>query len=594
MPLLNSEFRRGILIMNKQLTCSIGQYSDRGLKNTNQDCHGAVIPSEPQLSTKGIVVAIADGISSSDVSDVASQTAVKSFLEDYYCTSDTWTVKTAAIRVLCASNSWLYAQNHRQHEYRLNKDKGYVCTFSALIFKSNTAHLLHVGDAQVSLLEVSAARDKTEILTRQHRVSLSADKSYLARALGVTQSLEIDYSKIGLTLGDTFLLATDGVYDYLDNELICSIVDAYADDLNVAARMLVEEALSKGSDDNLTAQIVRVDSLPSGNPSEFLQRLNGLPFPPEINARSTFDGFQVIRSLHKSNRSHVLLAKELDSSQHVVIKLPSTEGRQDADYIERFLMEEWIANRLSNAHILKPFAQLKKRSFCYVVTEYIEGQTLAQWMIDNPKPSMEKVRSIIQQIAIGLQAFHRQEMLHQDLRPNNIMIDSMGTTKIIDFGSTFVSGVNETHTSMVLQTMPGTAQFLAPEYFLGEFGSKQSDLYSLACIAYHMLSGRSPYGAGVARALTRSAQHKLVYQSVLDPHRAIPTWVDLTLKKALQADPKKRYSELSEFVQDLRKPNTKFISQTQLPLIERNPVQFWQGVSIILSVVIIGLLVAFL
>ena len=576
--------------MSSELICSIGQYSHRGQKATNQDCHGAVIPCEPHLSTKGIAVAIADGISSSDVSDVASQTAVKSFLEDYYCTSETWTVKTAVTRVIQASNSWLFAQNHRNHEFRLNKDKGYVCTFSSLVFKSNTAYLFHVGDAQISRLAISPARAQTDVLTQPHRVWLSGHQSYLARALGVAPTLEIDYSSFPLALGDTFLLATDGVYEHLSDDFICMTIEAHIGDLELAAKKLVKHALALGSDDNLTAQVVRVDALPSGKPSEFLQRLNELPFPPELQARSSFDGYQIIRDIYKSSRSHVLLAKELESDLNVIIKLPSTDGRADVNYVERFLMEEWIANRINNAHVLKPFKPSKQRAYCYVVTEYIEGQTLAQWMLDNPEPSLDKVRSIIEQVAKGLQAFHRQEMLHQDLRPENIMIDSMGTIKIIDFGSTFVSGVDETQTSVAPQAMPGTAQFLAPEYFLGEFGTKQSDLYSLACITYHMLSGRSPYGVAVARALTRSDQLKLIYKSVLDAQRQIPVWVDLTLKKALQADPSKRYLELSEFIQDLRKPNVKFVTQARLPLLERDPVKFWQGVSLVLGAVVIGLL----
>ena len=73
----------------------------------------------------------------------------------------------------------------------------------------------------------------------------------------------------------------------------------------------------------------------------------------------------------------------------------------------------------------------------------MEGQTLTQWMIDNPRPDLETVRGIVEQIANGLRAFHRKEMLHQDLRPDNIMIDKTGTVKIIDFGSTSVAGVVE-------------------------------------------------------------------------------------------------------------------------------------------------------
>ncbi|MFQ3247496.1 MAG: serine/threonine protein phosphatase PrpC [Arenicella sp.] len=576
--------------MKAHLNVAIGQYSHRGRKQLNQDCHGSSVPAEPQLSTKGIALAIADGISSSDVSQVASQTSVKSFLEDYYCTSETWSVKTSAERVLQANNSWLYAQNHRNHEFRLNKDKGYVCTFSTLIFKSNTAYLFHVGDAQISRLGISETRDKTEVLTQQHRLWLSGDRSYLARALGIVQPLEIDYAELPLAYGDVFFLATDGIYEYVSDEFVSQTITANFDDLDLAAKNIAEHALEQGSEDNLTVQIARIDALPSGQSIEFLQRQNELPFPPELTARMTFDGYQVLRDLHKSSRSHVLLGRDLLTQQKVVIKVPSTEGRHDRSYVERFLLEDWIANRLNNAHIVKSHKASAKRRYCYVVSEFVDGQTLAQWMVDNPTPSLDEVRSIVEQVAIGLQAFHRQEMLHQDLRPENIMIDVSGTAKIIDFGSTFVSGIEETRTSEMSQVMPGTAQFLAPEYFLGEFGSKQSDIYSLACIAYHMLSGRSPYGASVARALTRTAQHRLVYQSVLAAHRPLPAWVDLTLKKALQPDRFKRYSELSEFIQDLRKPNIKFIAQARPPLLERNPLVFWKGVSLIFGVVIIGLL----
>ena len=96
--------------MISQLTISSGQCSDKGRKTINQDFHGIRVPREPQLGTKGIAIALADGISSSQVSQIASQTAVASFLDDYFCTSDAWSVKKSAQRVLMATNSWLYSQ----------------------------------------------------------------------------------------------------------------------------------------------------------------------------------------------------------------------------------------------------------------------------------------------------------------------------------------------------------------------------------------------------------------------------------------------------------------------------------------------------
>src|SRR5207253_1735025 len=103
-------------------------------------------------------------------------------------------------------------------------------------------------------------------------------------------------------------------------------------------------------------------------------------------------------------------------------------------------------------------------------------------MVDNPKPDLETVRGIVEQIAKGLRAFHRKEMLHQDVRPDNIMIDRTGTAKIIDFGSTKITGVAEIEPSATHSDMLGTLQYTAPEYFQGESGTPRSDLFSLGVI----------------------------------------------------------------------------------------------------------------
>jgi len=216
---------------------------------------------------------------------------------------------------------------------------------------------------------------------------------------------------------------------------------------------------------------------------------------------------------------------------------------------------------------------------------------LAQWMIDNPKPDLETVRGIVEQIAKGLRAFHRLEMLHQDLRPDNIMIDGTGTVKIIDFGSTRVAGIIEISSPIEQHPLLGTAQYSAPEYFLGEGGTPRSDLFSLGVIAYQMLTGRLPYGTQVAKSTTRAAQNRLSYRSVLDDEREIPAWIDDALRKALHPNPYKRYQELSEFIYDLRHPNKAFLNKIRPPLIERNPVAFWKSVSLILTLAVIALLI---
>lgn len=576
--------------MSGELKISAGQCSDKGRKESNQDFHGLCVPRQPQLGAKGIAIALADGISSSAVSDVASQYAVTGFLEDYYCTSEAWTVKTSAERILGATNSWLHAQT-RKSPYRYDREKGYVCTLSAMVLKSATAHIFHVGDSRIYRLRGKAL----EQLTNDHRVWIAQGQSHLARALGIQPQLEIDYQAQPLEEGDLFLLVTDGVYEHVSEHGMAAIIRAEAHGEGLAAfdgaaRTLVETALRQGSTDNLTAQLIRIDALPrggAGEAGEAARQLAGLALPPILEARSVFEGYTILRELHGSSRSHVYLATDGDTGERVVLKTPSIDLGGDPAYLERFLTEEWIARRIHSAHVLKAHVPTRQRHHIYVATEYIEGQTLAQWMADNPRPALEAVRAIVEQVAKGLRAFHRLEMLHQDLRPGNIMIDSAGTAKIIDFGATRVAGLAEAAAPGESPGLLGTAQYSAPEYFLGEGGSPRSDLFSLGVISYQMLTGRLPYGAEVAKCRTRAAQNRLRYDSALQDDREIPAWIDGVLRKAVHPNPLKRYAELSEFVYDLRHPNPAFLGKARQPLLERNPAAFWKGVSLVLAAVIV-------
>jgi serine/threonine protein phosphatase PrpC/predicted Ser/Thr protein kinase len=571
--------------MSRELQISIGQHSDKGRKQTNQDFHGALIPSEPLLSLKGIAIVLADGISSSNVSHVASESAVKSFLTDYYCTSESWSVKTSAQRVVAATNSWLHSQTRRS-QYSYDKDRGYVCTLSAMVIKSTTAHIFHVGDSRI----YRVAGNTLEQLTDDHRIIISSEQSYLSRALGINPQIEIDYLALPVEKGDVFLLATDGAYEHVGTRFIAKAIHDNPADLDKAARIVVDEAFRQGSQDNLTVQIVRLDEVPDSEASEVFGQSSELPLPPLLEARMMFDGYRIVRELHGSSRSHIYLAVDSESDTLVAIKIPSIDLRDDPAYLKRFMMEEWVARRIDSPHVLKPRLHSRKRNYLYVVTEFIDGQTLTQWMIDNPKPDIETVRGIIEQVAKGLRAFHRKEMLHQDIRPDNIMMDKTGTAKIIDFGSTKIAGVVEAAPATDQDDILGTAQYTAPEYFRGEGGSPRSDMFSLGVITYQMLTGKLPYGAQIAKARTKPQFSKLRYDSAFGNHRGIPAWIDGALRKAVHPDPYKRYESLSEYLFDLRHPNPKYLDTSTAPLIERNPLLFWKCTTLILAFIIVLLL----
>lgn len=570
--------------MRPGLSISIGQCSDAGRKSANQDFYGALIPEGPLLGLKGVAVVLADGISTSDVGADASETAVKSFLTDYYCTPESWSVKTSAQRVIAAANSWMHAQN-RPIRLLEEKDRGYVCTLSALIIKSTTAHIFHVGDARIFRVVGQAL----EQITQDHRVVVSSAESYLGRALGINSQIEIDYRYLAIEEGDLFVLATDGVHEHVTPRFMAEVIDGAAD-LDGAAKRIVEEAYRQGSPDNLTVQIVRVDRLPDSEPAEIVAQASELPPPPLLEPRAEFEGYRIVREVHASSRSHIYLAIDVQDGARVAIKIPSIDRRGDPAFMQRFRMEEWVARRINSAHVLKAREPSRKRSYAYLVTEFVEGQTLTEWMVDNPRPSLHKVRDIIEQVAKGLQAFHRLEMLHQDLRPDNVMIDGTGTAKIIDFGSARIAGIDGDVAAAGRTEIAGSIQYTAPEYFVGEGGMQASDIFSLGVIAYQMLTGRLPYGTDVAKLRTRGQLRKLRYASAVDDQREVPGWIDAVLGKAVHPDPGRRYGELSEFVFDLRHPDKALLEPPAPPLLQRNPLAFWQATSALLLAILMALL----
>lgn len=570
--------------MKQTLAVSIGQCSDQGRKPENQDFHGAVVPEGSELGLKGVTLALADGISTSPVSRIAAETAVRAFLDDYYCTSEAWSVRTAGLSIITASNAWLHSETRHGHAaYDLNR--GYLCTFSALVLKGRFAHIFHVGDSRIHRV----AGDSLEPLTVDHRVVISSAESYLGRALGLAESVEIDYCQHPLSPGDIYVLTTDGVHQFVGAKQMVEIIRASADDLESAATNIVASALEKGSGDNLTAQVVRIEDLPDGDALDYAGQAEVLPPPVIPEPPVDLDGYQLIRQIHVNERSHIYLATDRDTGARVALKVPALSLRQEPQLLRHFMMEEWIARRVSSPHLLKPHVSGRQRSCLYVVTEFVEGMSLRQWMHDHPQPDLESVRGVVEQIVRGVRALHRKEMIHCDLRPENILIDRDGTVKIIDFGAVRVTGLEEA-TGKTVDAVLGTVQYTAPEWLAGDAPTWRSDLFSVAVIAYEMLTGHLPYGADAARVRSPAEQRALRYEPVRSSKRSVPIWVDGALKTALHPDPARRYDAMSEFVSDLRTPNPRFQHERYAPLLERDPVLFWKGLSLILVIVLVVVL----
>ncbi len=559
-------------MQDTQLKVSIAVTSDKGVKDDNEDFSGSLIPKEPQLTHKGLAVAIADGMSGCEDGKQASHCCVISFLSDYYSTPDTWSVKQAGQKIISATNSWLYSQGHQKYQ----SNKGLVSTLSILVFKSTTAHLFHIGDTRIYRLR----KGNLEQMTRDHRINISEEKEYLSRAMGIEPHLEVDYKSFPLEKGDVFMMTSDGVHDFINDKSIKLILRSETD-LQLCTDKIVQIARDNKSDDNLTCQIARIDELPHAREDEILRRHANLPFPPPLTAGMTIDGYKIEAELHASTRTQIYRAFDTQTDTRVILKTPSVLYDDDTHYIEHFLHEEWAGKRLQHKHVLKVLGTDRKKSCIYYVTEYIEGMTLREWIDTHPKPYIREVRLIIEQVTKGVRAFHRMEMLHQDLKPENIMIDNQGVVKIIDFGSVKIAGIAEIPSMEEHENILGTLNYTAPEYHLGQTGTIKSDLYSIGVICYEMINRALPYGT-LPEKPNRMNLAKLEYNPSFNHNAMVPHWIDGALKKATSLAPQTRYEALSEFLHDLSTPNPMFKQSSNLPLIERSPLLFWKSLSGIL------------
>jgi serine/threonine protein phosphatase PrpC len=567
-----------------ELRVRYGQATSAGVKPQNDDCLGIQIPDRDLLATKGLVVVVADGVSAAEAGKEASELCVKNFINDYFSTPETWEVKTAAHRVLVSLNRWLFSKGQSLADER----RGYVAAMSAVVLKARSAYLFHVGDTRVYRFR----EGDLEPLTQDHHTWVSSKTCYLSRAMGMGVSLDIDYRKTGMEPGDVLFFSTDGVHEHVKNSDIATVLADADTESDALCQQLVDLALANGSQDNLSCQILRLDDLPEASSKDIYDALSRLPFPPDLKVGMSLDGYQVEAVLHESSRSQLYLVRDTETGQRMTMKTPSVNFSDDAAYIERFIMEEWIGRRISNAHIVKTLEKTRTPQCLYYLMEHVEGKTLAQWIVENPSPEIGVVVGMVQQIVDGLRTLHRRETLHQDLKPDNIMIQPDGVVKIIDLGSAFIAGIHETNVPFERGQNLGTMKYSAPEYRLGRRPSTRSDQFALAMIAYDLFTGGqgSPYGEEFADAQSLRDFSALNYQPATRYNPLVPTWVDGALKKALSLNSELRYEVLSELIADLKQPNAQFLESGNLPLIQRDPLRFWKGLSAVLGVVVVVLM----
>ncbi len=561
-----------------------GSASVAGVKPVNEDAVVTYIPSnEHALTTKGVSLVIADGVSSAEAGKEASQYAVNSFIEEYFRTPDTWSVKHAGQKTLTAINLNLFKKSHAFSV----QEKGFLCTFSGLVIKSRTAHFFHAGDSRIYRLRAGEILQ----LTRDHSVNLGGGKNILSRAVGMDNVLQVDYGKDELEVGDKLLLTTDGVHDFVNSDTLRNVL-ASEQPPQTQCDELIELAKAAGSDDNISCAIAVIESLPTESRDDFNAKLTRLPFPPHLETGMKLDGYRIEKRLFASSRSQVYLVTDLESNKQIVMKTPSLNFQEDTHYIDRFIQEEWIGKRINSEHVVKIITQNRPRTCLYYLMEYVPGTPLDKWMADNPLPSPKEAIGIVKQIASALKAFHEAETIHQDLKPANIIVDPDLHIKVIDFGSVFVAGIAEIFVPLEHLGALGTATYSDPHYLMGKNTGVQGDIYALATITYELFTGELPYGEKIEQCVNRHDFDKLRYISASSHNPVIPLWFDRALEKGVSIDTSQRYKRLDDFVNDVSQPNPVFLRDD--PKVENSKgLFFWQMMSAFWVVMLIVVIILF-
>ncbi len=503
------------------LCVDLGYGSIAGIKPINEDAVQAHIPdTQYALVNKGVSVVIADGVSSAEAGREASQYSVSTFIEEYFRTPDTWSVKQAGQKTLSAINLNLFKKSHAFTQ----QEKGFLCTFTGLVIKSRTAHFFHAGDSRLYLY-----RDgELSQLSRDHTVNIGGGNNILARAVGMDNMLQIDYGKSPIEQGDYLLLSTDGVHDFVNQERLLSTLGSGMTAQQMCDK-LIETALSANSDDNISCAIVQINSLANESRDDLNAKLTRLPFPPELEPGMKLDGYKIDRELFASSRSQVYLVTDLQTGVQMVMKTPSINFQDDVHYIDRFIQEEWIGKRIKSSHVVNIITQNRERTCLYYLMEHVPGLSLDKWMQNNPLPTPKKAIGIVKQIAKALKAFHVTETIHQDLKPANIIIDDDMQVKVIDFGSVYVAGIAEIFIPLEHEGALGTASYSDPHYLQGKNTGVQGDIYALATITYELFTGHLPFGEKIEQCFSTHDFDKLRYIPASTHNPVIPIWFDRAL-----------------------------------------------------------------
>jgi serine/threonine-protein kinase len=442
--------------------------------------------------------------------------------------------------------------------FQASRERGRMATTMVTsIFRHDRVSIAHVGDSRAYLVRSGKIKRLTSDhtytslqvklgLLLERNAMTSPHRSTLTRALGFEPMCHYDLVTEPLQAGDMVLQCSDGLYGFVLDEEILDIVVKFHP--GQACKNLLALAERRQASDNVSLQLIQVWDVdrPEGAAAPASP---ALPAGKDVNVGTLLDGrFEITDVIAKSGMGSLFKANDRQTGNAVALKIPHLQIESDPAGFERFRREEEIGLKLNHPFILKMFP-VEKKSRPYIVMEYLEGQTLNELLNrvrPLPEPDAAKIAS---RICEALDYLHKNQVVHRDMKPHNIMLCNDGSIRVMDFGIA-KSLASRRLTFVGFTPTMGTPDYMAPEQVKGGRGDERTDIYSLGAILYEMATGEVPFGGDSPYVIMNSrVTGDPVAPRKVNP-KLTPVLEEITLH-AMERDPRRRYQSALEMKREL-------------------------------------------
>ncbi len=486
------------------------------------------------------IAVVCDGVGSARAGAKAAQRTVEFLINSLKNRPTSWSMEKSIFHFVENINHILYMESQQEYE-----SVEYVTTLALVVIEGNRLYGANVGDSRIYL------KRENELIQLSHDHSMSEEnmEHILTAAIGLEESVIPYYFENNLNVGDKLLLCSDGLYNELSKSEL-------KDGIDINASFLVKKASKKHNDllpDDTTAIVIKIKELDP----RFHYKQKKLKIQESYKKGEVIDGYTLLKPLAQHKRVWLCSKR----GQNYVIKFAPFEAADDPKILDLFVKEVWNAKRLKAGFFVKAVVP-NNRTHRYYIMQYIDGIELKEQIKKRPI-SVDSGVELAKFILKMAQFLIRQDLVHGDIKPENIIIykrKEKEAYKFVDFGS-----ITEAYSEI---SRAGTPSYLAPERFNGEAITEQSEIFAIGVTLYEALTGKLPYGE--IEPFQTPAFKPAKRPSDINPK--VPKWLDSIIMKAIEIDPRRRYTHYSQMLYELNNPQkvTPYYSSEET-LLSKNP-----------------------